>query len=73
MFLEQADGPIDGRNADFRIDPHGPPVDHFNVGMVMGFAKHPRDDPPLPGHFQTFFDAQILNSVRHCTAPPVVA
>ncbi len=73
VFLKQADGAVDGRDTDFRINPHGPPVNHFNIGVIVGFAEHTGDNAPLPGHFQTPFDAQIFDSVRHVEASPLLS
>ena len=64
VFLEQADGSVDGRDTDFRINPRGPPVNHFNVGVIIGFAEHTGDNAPLSGHLQTLFDTQIFDSIH---------
>lgn len=54
-FLEQANCPINRRQADSRVELGGPPIHRVGVRMVVRFRQHLRDNAPLIGHFQALF------------------
>jgi hypothetical protein len=61
-FIEQPHGPVNRCNADAGIFLRRPPVQFFHIRMIGCFRQHPGDDPPLAGHFHTFFQAQTFNA-----------
>ena len=42
-FLEQANGPVDGRDRDLRVDGGGALMQRLDVGMIFGFRQDLRD------------------------------
>ena len=60
-FLEQADGAVDGGDRDAGIDRRGALVQLLDVGMILGFAEHARDDLALLGDAQALFGAERLD------------
>src|SRR5262245_695119 len=56
--LEQAHGAIDRRERDARIPSARPPVDLFDVGMVLGLRQHPGDGAPLARHAHAALGAE---------------
>ena len=60
-FLEQPNRPVDGGDRDSRIDGGGARMERFDVGMVLGFRKHPGNDLALLGDPQPLLRAKRLD------------
>src|SRR5439155_758867 len=64
-LFKQPDSPIDGSDADSRIDSGGSPIDLLYVGMIDGFRQHPGNYPTLLSHLQTLVEAELLQPRDH--------
>ena len=60
-FLEQPDGPVDGRDRDVRIDRRRPFVKRLDVRMILALAQHLGDHAPLLRNAQPLVGAQGLD------------
>ena len=60
-LLEQANGALDGRYRDVRVDRRRPPVERLDVGMILAVTEHARDGLALLGDPQAFVGAQRLD------------
>src|SRR3954452_3553082 len=60
-FLEQAHGPVNGRDRNVRIDCRCAGVERFDVRMILAVAEHARDDLALLGNAQALVGAQGLD------------
>lgn len=59
-FLEQAHGPVNRGDRDSSVDCRSARMQRLDIGMILRFRKHARDDAPLLGNPQTFFGAKRL-------------
>ncbi len=64
-LLEQANGPIDRRDADLRIDLNGAAVDALDIWVIHSFRQNPGDDAALIGHLQPFINTQLFQPRCH--------
>src|ERR1700722_7208581 len=65
LFLEQADGPVDGGNGYVLVEPGRASVQFLDIRVIVGIGQHACDDTALAGHFQAAFDTQALDARFH--------
>jgi hypothetical protein len=59
-FFEQADRAVDRRNRNAWIDLVRAVMNHFNIGMVIGFGQNPRNHAPLFSNPQALVGAELF-------------
>ena len=70
-LFEQADGAIDGRDRDARVDLRGPFVELFHIGVIVAVGQDARDDLALFGNAQALVGAELfeIDLVGHAVFP----
>lgn len=66
-FLEQPDGPINGRDRNAAVDRGGAGMERLHVRMIFRFREDTCDHPPLLRNAETFLGAQRfdIDSASH--------
>ena len=65
LFLEQADGPVNGGDGNARVESGGAAVQFLDIRVIFGIGQNACDHAALAGHLYASFDTKALDARFH--------